>query len=122
MAASLQRLIYSGHVHTAQDVKALAWHPSGEVLVSASYDDSIRLWVDSGDEWECAQTLSGTAVPCLRPRVTCLLGSYTADHEAPTATVLRFAVATVGRLEVVRRTCLCAMQAQGSDTARQCGM
>jgi len=43
-------------------VKALAWHPSGEVLVSASYDDSIRLWVDSGDEWECAQNLSGGLV------------------------------------------------------------
>lgn len=29
----------------AQDVKTVAWHPSGEVLVSASYDDSIKLWV-----------------------------------------------------------------------------
>ena len=53
---------FDGHLtRAAQDVKALAWHPSGEVLVSASYDDSIKLWTDSGDEWECAQTLSGTA-------------------------------------------------------------
>ena len=37
----------------------MCWHPSGEVLVSTSYDDSIKLWVDAGDEWVCAQTLSG---------------------------------------------------------------
>ena len=37
----------------------VAWHPDGELLVSASYDDSIKLWRDMGDEWECSQTLSG---------------------------------------------------------------
>ena len=37
----------------------MCWHPSGEVLVSTSYDDSIKLWVDAGDEWVCAQTLAG---------------------------------------------------------------
>lgn len=43
----------------AQDVKMVAWHPDGELLASASYDDSIKLWRDVGDEWECIQTLSG---------------------------------------------------------------
>ena len=42
-----------------QDVKTVHWHPSGEVLVSASYDDSIKLWVEEDDEWICAQTLAG---------------------------------------------------------------
>lgn len=44
-----------------QDVKSVTWHPSGEVLVSTSYDDSIKLWVDAHDEWVCHQTLSGTS-------------------------------------------------------------
>jgi cytosolic iron-sulfur protein assembly protein CIAO1 len=53
--------------HTA-DVKAVAWHPApervagcaapgGGVLVSASYDETIRVWADAGDEWVCAQVL-----------------------------------------------------------------
>lgn len=37
----------------------MRWHPSGEVLVSTSYDDSIKLWIDAHDEYVCAQTLSG---------------------------------------------------------------
>ena len=37
----------------------MRWHPQGEVLVSASYDDSIKLWVEEDDEWICAQTLAG---------------------------------------------------------------
>lgn len=37
----------------------VAWQPGGELLASASYDDSIKLWRDVGDEWECTQTLSG---------------------------------------------------------------
>ena len=43
-----------------QDVKALAWHPEEERLVSCSYDDSLKVWVpdDDGDDWRCAQTLS----------------------------------------------------------------
>ena len=42
-----------------QDVKMVAWHPTGEVLISCSYDDSIKVWVDCDGEWECAQTLAG---------------------------------------------------------------
>ena len=50
--------VKNGHT---QDVKMVAWHPGGEVLVSASYDDTIKLWVDDGDgdDWRCAQTLTG---------------------------------------------------------------
>ncbi|RMZ55994.1 hypothetical protein APUTEX25_004418, partial [Auxenochlorella protothecoides] len=43
---------------TPTDVKTVRWHPGGEVLVSASYDDSMKLWVGEDDEWVCAQTLS----------------------------------------------------------------
>jgi WD40 repeat protein len=43
----------------SQDVKALAWHPSGELLASCSYDNTIKLWINDGDEWVCAQTLGG---------------------------------------------------------------
>ncbi len=42
-----------------QDVKAVAWHPKGRILVSCSYDDTIKLWRESDDEWICEQTLSG---------------------------------------------------------------
>lgn len=48
-----------GFLLCSQDVKAVAWHPGGEILVSASYDDSIKLWAADGDEWSCAQTLAG---------------------------------------------------------------
>lgn len=40
----------------------MRWHPSGEILVSASYDDAIKLWVEEDDEWVCAQTLAGKLV------------------------------------------------------------
>ena len=46
------------HGHT-QDVKTVAWDPSGEMLVSVSYDDSIKVWRESEDtdEWVCACTV-----------------------------------------------------------------
>jgi hypothetical protein len=37
----------------------VAWHPPGELLASCSYDNSIKLWVNDGDEWACTQTLGG---------------------------------------------------------------
>eukprot|EP00955_Chlamydomonas_euryale_P079362 363291-Chlamydomonas_euryale.AAC.4 len=39
-----------------------SWHPSGELLASCSYDDTVRLWTADGDDWACAQTLSGPGV------------------------------------------------------------
>ena len=51
---------YSVGAGAVQDVKMVAWHPDGDVLASASYDDTIKLWIESDDEWICAQTLVGT--------------------------------------------------------------
>lgn len=51
--------------HVVQDVKSVVWHPSGEILASCSYDDSIKLWANDGDEWVCAQTLAGVYPTCL---------------------------------------------------------
>lgn len=42
------------------DVKAVAWHPRRELLASASYDDTVRVWGEGADaDWECVQTLGG---------------------------------------------------------------
>ena len=38
-----------------QDVKSLSWHPWKELLVSCSYDDTVKLWTTDGDDWSCAQ-------------------------------------------------------------------
>lgn len=48
------------HQDHTQDVKMVRWHPHRELLVSASYDNSIKVWLEhAGDEeWYCAQTLS----------------------------------------------------------------
>jgi WD40 repeat protein len=48
--------------HT-QDVKFVLWHPSGQLLFSASYDNNVKLFgcpLD-GDEWLCMDTLVGHA-------------------------------------------------------------
>eukprot|EP00941_MAST-03F_sp_MAST-3F-sp1_P005248 g5248.t1 len=49
-----------------QDVKSVAWGlmtnedgEDAEVLFSASYDDTIKIWFESDDDWECVDTLSG---------------------------------------------------------------
>jgi cytosolic iron-sulfur protein assembly protein CIAO1 len=45
------------------DVKSVSWCPdnrNGELLASASYDDTVRLWrEDSEGEWECVAVLRG---------------------------------------------------------------
>jgi WD40 repeat protein len=45
----------------SQDVKCVEWHPTDEdLLASASYDDTIKLWRDDdGGDWFCADTLLG---------------------------------------------------------------
>ncbi len=42
--------------HT-QDVKAICWIPGTRALVSASYDNTIKVWNEVSDEWVCTQTL-----------------------------------------------------------------
>lgn len=44
--------------HT-QDVKMVLFNPQREMLASASYDDTIKLWVGDEDDWYCADTLKG---------------------------------------------------------------
>lgn len=48
--------VLQGHT---QDVKALLWHPNGTTLFTASYDDTVRVWKEEGDDFYCSQTLSG---------------------------------------------------------------
>ena len=57
--------VLTGH---AADVKWLAWRPGGaDLLTSASYDESLRLWAPadsaapSGEDWELVQALPGVA-------------------------------------------------------------
>eukprot|EP00294_Goniomonas_avonlea_P017926 CAMPEP_0114574726 /NCGR_PEP_ID=MMETSP0114-20121206/19555_1 /TAXON_ID=31324 /ORGANISM="Goniomonas sp, Strain m" /LENGTH=144 /DNA_ID=CAMNT_0001762175 /DNA_START=231 /DNA_END=662 /DNA_ORIENTATION=- len=37
----------------------VAWHPTKEILVSASYDDTLRVWASDDDEWSSASILVG---------------------------------------------------------------
>lgn len=48
--------VKTGHSH---DVKSVSWHPMYPVLVSCSYDDTVKLWQEQGDEWECVYTVEG---------------------------------------------------------------
>jgi len=48
--------VLSGHTG---DVKMVAFHPSENLLISCSYDDSIRVWVEDVDDWSCAAVLTG---------------------------------------------------------------
>ncbi|MGH0130565.1 UNVERIFIED_CONTAM: hypothetical protein FKN15_015416 [Acipenser sinensis] len=44
--------------HT-QDVKHVVWHPNQEILASASYDNSVKLYKEDDDDWVCRDTLEG---------------------------------------------------------------
>ncbi|KAG8141201.1 hypothetical protein E2320_006853 [Naja naja] len=44
--------------HT-QDVKHVVWHPNQELLASASYDDTVKLYREEEDDWVCFSTLEG---------------------------------------------------------------
>ncbi len=48
--------VLNGH---SQDVKQVKWHPTREMLASASYDDTIRIWVEESDDWTCGDVLTG---------------------------------------------------------------
>ena len=42
-----------------QDVKCVRFHPREDVLFSASYDDTVRVWEEEDDDWACVATLRG---------------------------------------------------------------
>jgi cytosolic iron-sulfur protein assembly protein CIAO1 len=48
--------ILSGH---SQDVKSIKWHPTKELLFSASYDNTIKCWAyeNTADDWLCRFTM-----------------------------------------------------------------
>lgn len=47
------------HGHSG-DVKAVTFKdPEGDLLASASYDDTVKLWIEDGDDWICVATLEG---------------------------------------------------------------
>jgi WD40 repeat protein len=50
-----------------KDVKRAVWIPGTQTLASCSYDDSIKFWVQSDDDWVCVSTLTGheSTVWCL---------------------------------------------------------
>lgn len=48
--------VLTGH---SQDVKFVKWHPSEPVLVSASYDDTARVWAEQVEDWGCVDILNG---------------------------------------------------------------
>ncbi|VDP44573.1 unnamed protein product [Schistosoma margrebowiei] len=43
----------------SQDVKSVAWHPDGEVLVSTSYDNKINVYKEELDDWAVFIQLTG---------------------------------------------------------------
>ena len=42
--------------HT-QDVKSVKWHPHKDTLLSTSYDNTIKIYEEQDDDWECINTL-----------------------------------------------------------------
>lgn len=46
--------------HT-KDVKHIVWHPSHNLLVSTSYDDTVKLFHRDGEDWKCFDTLRAHA-------------------------------------------------------------
>jgi len=44
-------------VEHTQDVKYVQFHPRQQLLLSASYDDTVKVWAEDGDDWYCVSTL-----------------------------------------------------------------
>lgn len=62
----LNASITTGHAKT---VRALAWSPSGNTLVTGSFDSTVGIWQQVGDEeeegvWECISSLEGHETEC----------------------------------------------------------
>jgi len=50
--------VLSGH---SQDIKYVKWHPTKNILFSASYDDTIKCWMydENIDDWNLQYTIEG---------------------------------------------------------------
>jgi len=48
--------VLQGH---SADVKMVKFHPNENLLLSCSYDDAIRVWVEDVDDWVCEAVLTG---------------------------------------------------------------
>lgn len=48
--------VLDGHT---QDVKFVLWHPTLPVLLSTSYDDTVKIWIEDSGDWYCSKTLIG---------------------------------------------------------------
>lgn len=53
-------LLQGKNAHS-QDVKFVKWHPISSILFSASYDDTVKVWKEAGDDWYCSETLTSHA-------------------------------------------------------------
>lgn len=42
-----------------KDVKDVVWHPHHNILVSCSYDDTVKIFHLQDDDWKCYETLQG---------------------------------------------------------------
>ena len=42
----------------SKDVKHIVWHPHHNILVSCSYDDTVKLFQKDGEDWNCFDTLT----------------------------------------------------------------
>lgn len=74
--------------HTA-DVKSVCWCPvdtggDGPVVMSCSYDDSLRLWREQAgdDDWECMQVLPGAATAAKEAATQARKAAQGKDEEA----------------------------------------
>jgi cytosolic iron-sulfur protein assembly protein CIAO1 len=51
-----KKSVLNGHT---QDVKMVKWDPIKPILYSASYDNTIKVWIEEVDDWYCISTLTG---------------------------------------------------------------
>lgn len=42
----------------SKDVKHIVWHPCHNILVSCSYDDTVKFFSKEGEDWKCFDTLT----------------------------------------------------------------
>lgn len=62
----------------------MIWHPTRELLLSCSYDDTMKVWQDDSEDWVCTETIKGHASTVwdatFEPKKGDLLVSCSEDH------------------------------------------